>query len=38
MRSARKIVVQLIESDRIQNHRLAEYFAKKIEERGVKNG
>lgn len=35
MRSKRKVVVKLIESERIHNHRLAEYFAKKFNEREV---
>ena len=34
----RKIVVELIETEQIHNHRLlAEYFAKKFNERGRKN-
>lgn len=35
----RKVVVKLIESEKIHNHRLAEFFAKKFyEERGKDNG
>lgn len=37
MRSERKVIVRLIESKTVSNHRLAEYFAKKINERGVIN-
>lgn len=38
MRNERKMIVRLIDSDKIHNHRLiAEFFAKKINERGVKN-
>lgn len=39
MRNERKVVVKLIESERIHNYRLlAEFFAKKFNERGVENG
>ena len=34
----RKITVKLIEQEYINNHRLAEYFARKYNERGIKNG
>ena len=37
MRSKRKIVVRMIESDGIHNHRLVEYFARKINERGIEH-
>lgn len=37
MRSKRKVVVQLVESEQIHNHRLAEYFARKFNERNMKN-
>lgn len=38
MRNDRKVVVKLIESDKVHNHRLlAEYFAKKFNERGIRN-
>ena len=37
MRGKREIVVNLIESEKIHNHRLAEYFARKFNERGIKN-
>lgn len=38
MRNERKVVVKLIESERIHNHRLlAEFFAKKFNERNMKN-
>lgn len=34
----RKVVVKLVESDSIHNHRLlAEYFAKKFNERNIRN-
>lgn len=37
MRNERKIVVRMIESGEVSNHRLlAEFFAKKIDERGIK--
>ena len=36
MRNERKVVVKLIESEKIHNHRLiAEFFAKKFNERGI---
>lgn len=38
MRNERKITVKLIESERIHNHRLVEYFARRINERGLNNG
>lgn len=37
MRSERKVIVKLIESEKIHNHRLAEYFANKFQERGMKD-
>ena len=37
MRSKRKVVVQLVESGGIHNHRLVEYFAKKFDERKIEN-
>lgn len=37
MRNERKVVVRLIESEKIHNHRLAEYFAKKFDERNIRN-
>lgn len=37
MRNERKIVVKLIESERINNARLVEYFANKFNERDWKN-
>lgn len=37
MRNERKMIVRLIDSDKVHNHRLAEFFTKKINERGVKN-
>ena len=38
MRNERKIIVKLIESDKVHNHRLiAEFFAKRINERGIDN-
>lgn len=36
-RNERKITVRLIETEKIHNHRLAEYFARKFNERGRKN-
>ena len=38
MRHERKVVVKLIESEKIHNHRLAEYFARKFNEREYENG
>ena len=35
MRNKRKVVINLIESENIHNQRLAEYFARKISERGL---
>ena len=38
MRNEKKVVVKLIESEKIHNHRLlTEYFAKKFNERNMKN-
>jgi hypothetical protein len=38
MRNDRKVIVELVESGKVHNHRLlAEYFAKKFNERGIKN-
>lgn len=38
MRNERKVIVQLVQSDKVHNHRLlAEFFANKINERGTKN-
>ena len=38
MRNERKIIVKLIESDKVHNNRLiAEFFAKRINERGIDN-
>jgi hypothetical protein len=34
----RKIVLEVIEDGRVSNRRLAEYFAEKFNERGIKNG
>ena len=36
--NTRKVVVNLIETEKIHNHRLAEYFANKYKERGLQNG
>ena len=39
MRSERKVVVRLVESEKVHNHRLlAEYFARKFNERKFENG
>ena len=38
MRSKRKIILNKIESGKVNNTRLAEYFANKFKERGVENG
>lgn len=35
MKKERKIVVKLIEKDNIHNHRLVEFFARRISERGI---
>lgn len=35
MRNKRKVVINLIESGNVHNQRLAEYFARKISERGL---
>lgn len=37
MRSRRKITVKLVESERIHNQRLIEYFANKFKERNIEN-
>ncbi len=37
MRNRRKVVVRLIETEKIHNQRLAEFLANKFNERGVKN-
>jgi hypothetical protein len=38
MRNERKLIVRLIDSDKVHNHRLlAEFFAKKFNERSVEN-
>ena len=37
MRHERKVVVKLIETEKIHNARLAEYFANRIKERGITN-
>lgn len=38
MRNERKVVVQLVQSEKVHNQRLlAEFFAKKINERGIDN-
>ena len=36
MRSNRKVIVKLIDDGTVNNHRLAEFFAKRINERKVK--
>lgn len=38
MRSKRKVVVNLIQSEQVHNARLIEYFANKAKERGVEYG
>lgn len=38
MRNKRKIVLEQIESGKVNNTRLAEYFANKFKERGIKHG
>lgn len=38
MRSQRKVVVNLIQSEQVHNARLVEYFANRIKERGVEYG
>lgn len=35
MRSQRKVVVNLIQSEQVHNARLIEYFVNRIKERGV---
>lgn len=37
MRNKRKVVVQLVEGDKLHNQRLIEYFANKYNERKMKN-
>ena len=37
MRSRRKITVKLVESERIHNQRLIEYFVNKFKERKIEN-
>lgn len=38
VRNERKVIVRLVESGEVHNSRLlAEYFAKKINERGINN-
>lgn len=37
MRNKRKIVLNQIESGKVNNKRLAEYFANKFKERGIAN-
>lgn len=38
MRSKRKVVVNLIQSEQVHNARLVEYFVNKAKERGVEYG
>lgn len=38
MRSQRKVVVNLIQSEQVHNARLIEYFVNRIKERGVEYG
>lgn len=38
MRSKRKVVVNLIQSEQVHNARLIEYFANRVKERGVEYG
>lgn len=33
----RKVVVELVDSGKVNNHRLIEYFARKINERSVES-
>lgn len=35
MRNKRKVIVKLIETDRVNNTRLIEYLAEKAKERGI---
>ena len=35
MKKERKIVVELIKKDNIHNHRLVEFFVKRISEKGI---
>lgn len=35
MRNKRKIILNLIDNGKVNNERLAEYFANKIKERGI---
>ena len=37
MRNERKVVAKLIESEKIYNRRLAEYFANRVRERMMKD-
>ncbi len=37
MRNKRKIILNKIESGKVNNARLAEYFANKYKERGIEN-
>ena len=37
MRGKRKIILNKIESGKVNNKRLAEYFANKFKERGIEN-
>lgn len=37
MRNKRKTIVRLIESEKVNNQRLIEFFAKRINERGMGN-
>ena len=37
MRSRRKITVKFVESEKIHNQRLIEYFANKFKERKIEN-
>lgn len=38
MRDKRKIVLRMIEGEKVNNMRLAEYFANKFKERGIEHG
>lgn len=37
MRNKRKIILDVIEDGKVNNRRLAEYFANKFKERGIEN-
>ena len=37
MRNKRKIVVNLVDTGKVNNERLIEYFANRIKERGLNN-